>query len=85
MKPVFPPYMLKIKLNRINGLQMESEYHVPKKRELFLRCRNSRDNVQARHYYKKYCSTLTEVINQAKKQFYHKQLATSSNKIKTAW
>ena len=28
---------------------------------------------------------LTKVINQAKKQLYHKKLTTSTNKIKTAW
>jgi hypothetical protein len=38
-----------------------------------------------RNHYKKYCNTLTKVINQAKKQFYHKQLAASSNKTRTAW
>jgi hypothetical protein len=40
--------------------------------------------MQVRKYYKKYCNTLKRVINQAKKQFYNKKLADSTNKIKTA-
>jgi hypothetical protein len=56
-----------------------------KKRELFLKCRNYKENIQARNYYKKYCKILTKVINQAKKQLYYNQLAAASNKTKTAW
>jgi hypothetical protein len=55
------------------------------KREIFLKCRNYKENIQARNYYKKYCNILTKVINQAKRQFYYNQLAASSNKTNTAW
>jgi hypothetical protein len=38
-----------------------------KKRELFSKSRNHKENTQVRNYYKKYCNILTKVINQAKK------------------
>jgi hypothetical protein len=40
-----------------------------RKRELFLKCRNSRDNKQMRKDYKQYCTILTRVINQAKNSY----------------
>jgi hypothetical protein len=36
-------------------------------------------------HYKIYCKILKKVINEAKKQSFHKQIAASTNKIKTAW
>jgi hypothetical protein len=56
-----------------------------KKRELFTQYRRNTDNIQARSYYKNYCTILRKVIKEAKKEFYHKQVASSSNKVKTAW
>ena len=36
-------------------------------------------------HYKKYCKMLRNVLNEAKKQYFHNKIATSTNKIKTAW
>ena len=36
-------------------------------------------------HYKLYCKILKRVINEARKQSFHKQITTSTNKIKTAW
>jgi hypothetical protein len=44
-----------------------------------------KDNIQVKNYYKIYCNTLKKVINDVKKQFFHKQVAALSNKVKTAW
>ena len=56
-----------------------------KKRELFTQYRGNTDNIQAKNHYKKYRTILRKVINEAKKQFFHKQVVTSSNKVKTVW
>jgi hypothetical protein len=56
-----------------------------KKRELFIRCRENSNNSQEKKHYKIYCKILKQVINEAKKQSFHKQIAASTNKIKTAW
>jgi hypothetical protein len=56
-----------------------------KKRELFCRCRENSNNYQIKKHYKTYCKILKQVINEAKKQSFHQQIATSTNKIKTAW
>ena len=63
---------------------MGSKHHVQKKRELFHRCREN-DNSQIKMHYKIYCKILKQVISEAKKQFFHNQIAASTNKIKTAW
>jgi hypothetical protein len=55
-----------------------------KKRELFTQHKENTDNIQVKNHYKKYCTVLRNVINEAKSIF-HKQVATSSNKVKTAW
>jgi hypothetical protein len=55
------------------------------KRELFIRYRENRDNIHLKNHYKKYCQILKNVTNEAKKQFFYKQIADSSNKVKTAW
>jgi hypothetical protein len=41
-----------------------------KKRELFLRYRENKENIQLKNHYKKYCQILKMVINEAKKQFF---------------
>ena len=56
-----------------------------KKSELFRRCRDNTNNLQFKKHYKIYCKILKQVINEAKKQSFHKQIAASTNKIKTAW
>jgi hypothetical protein len=56
-----------------------------KKTELFRRCRENTNNSQIKKHYKIYCKILKQVINEAKKQSFHKQIAASSNKIKIAW
>ena len=81
----FPTIYIKNKTKHNKWITKGIRISCSKKRELFLKYRNSRDNIQARNHYKKYCNTLTKVINQAKKHLYHKKLTTSTNKIKTAW
>jgi hypothetical protein len=41
-----------------------------KKRELFTQYRGNTDNIQVKNYYKKYCTTLRKVINEAKKTIF---------------
>jgi hypothetical protein len=36
-------------------------------------------------YYKSYCKTLSNVIKEAKKLYYKKQIVNSNNKMKTTW
>jgi hypothetical protein len=56
-----------------------------KKGELFCRCRENTNNSQIKLHYKKYYKIIKQVINEAKKQFFHNQIAAATNKIKTAW
>jgi len=49
-----------------------------KKRELYSILKN-KDNTQIRDYYKKYRNV------PKRKQYFHIQVATSSNKVKAAW
>jgi hypothetical protein len=56
-----------------------------KKKELYSLYRNNKDNIQVRDHYKKSCNILKRVINEAKQQYFHNQIATSSNKVKAAW
>jgi hypothetical protein len=56
-----------------------------KKRDLYSLYRNNKDIIQLRNYYKKYCNVIKRVINEAKKQYFHNQIAASSNKVKAAW
>ena len=56
-----------------------------KKRDLYIQCRNNRDNIQMARYYKKYCTILNKVIKEAKRQYFYNLIATSSNRVKTAW
>jgi hypothetical protein len=64
-----------------NGIQISCA----KKRDLFCICRENTNNSQIKIHYKKYYKILKQVINEAKKQFFHNQIAASTNKIKTAW
>jgi hypothetical protein len=52
---------------------------------LFIQYRENTGNIQAKNHYKTHCSILRKIIKEAKKHFFHKQIATSSNKIKTTW
>jgi potassium voltage-gated channel Eag-related subfamily H protein 8 len=56
-----------------------------KKRDLYILCKNNRDNTQMARHYKKYCKILNKVIKESKKQYFHNLIASSSNRIKTAW
>lgn len=56
-----------------------------KKWECYSLYRNNKDNIQIRDHYKEYCNILKRVINEAKKkQYFHNQIAASSNKVKAA-
>jgi hypothetical protein len=54
------------------------------KRELYLNCRSS-DNQIMKIHYRKYCRILTQVIKEAKRLHYNKQLLESDNKVKVVW
>jgi hypothetical protein len=54
------------------------------KRELYLLCKSSNDP-QLKNYYKLYCKILSNVIREAKKHYYSKQIENSKNKMKTIW
>jgi hypothetical protein len=54
------------------------------KRELYLLSRNSSDALLKNHY-KTYCRILKNVIAEAKKQYYSKQILFSHNEMKTIW
>jgi len=53
-------------------------------RELYLLCKNSK-NFLIKNYYKLYCKILSNVIQEAKKYYFSKQIENSKNKIKTTW
>jgi hypothetical protein len=55
------------------------------KRELFIRYGENKDNIHLKNHYRKYCQIPKNVVNEAKKQFFIKQIADSSNKLKTVW
>ena len=52
------------------------------KRELFLLIRND-NNPAMKHYYKKYCKILTQVIKEARRMTLSKRILKSNNKSKT--
>jgi hypothetical protein len=54
------------------------------KRELYLNCR-SNDNQIMKIHYRKYCRILTQIIKEAKRMHYNKQLLESDNKVKVVW
>jgi hypothetical protein len=56
-----------------------------KKRDLFIQYRENTGSNQAKNHYKTHCNILRKAIKEAKKQFFHKQIVTSSNKVKTTW
>jgi hypothetical protein len=55
-----------------------------RKRIPYVTSRNS-DNLAIKKYYKDYCKILTEVIKEAKKLYYDKQIINSNNKMKKTW
>jgi hypothetical protein len=81
----FPVYYTNYKSNHNNWVTKGIKTSRIKKTELYSLYRNNKDNVQLRNYYKKYCNILNRVINEAKIQTFHNQIATSSNKVKAAW
>jgi hypothetical protein len=54
------------------------------KRDLYLNCRSS-DNQIMKIHYRKYCRILTQVIKEAKHMHYNKQLLELDNKVKVVW
>ena len=54
------------------------------KRELYCLYKNSNDPLLKDHY-KLYCRILSNVIREAKKRYFSKQVETSKNKMKTIW
>ena len=54
------------------------------KRDLYLIYRSSSDEAFKR-YYRQYCKILKNVIREAKKKHYSRQILKSSNKMRTIW
>ena len=69
----------------MTGLQKVSNYHVPKS-EFYSLYGDNKDYTQIRYYYKKYYNLTKESnIWGQRKQYFHNQIAASSNKVKAAW
>jgi hypothetical protein len=54
------------------------------KRDLYLLYRNTNDEALKNHY-RLYCKILKEVLREAKRQYYNRQILNSNNKIRTVW
>jgi hypothetical protein len=54
------------------------------KREFYLLCKNSNDPL-LKNYYKLYCKILSNIIREARKYYFSKQIENSKNKMKTIW
>ena len=54
------------------------------KRDLYITHRNSNDP-NIKHYYKKYCRTLSSTIEAAKKKYFNDKIIMSTNPSKTTW
>jgi hypothetical protein len=54
------------------------------KREFYLLCRNSNDPL-LQNYYKRYCRILSDVVREAKRYYFSKQIVNSNNEMKTIW
>jgi hypothetical protein len=81
----FPVFYTNYMSNHNNWITKGNKRSCAKKRELYSLYRNNKDNIPVRDHYKKYCNVLKTVINEAKKQYFHNQIAASSNKVKAAW
>lgn len=55
-----------------------------KKRELYLLCRTTSDNI-LKSYYNNYCKLLNKVITKAKQLHFQDLISVSNNKVKTTW
>jgi hypothetical protein len=80
----FPLRKLITKTNGNAWVTMDIRTSCKHKRELYLPCKNSNDPL-LKNYYKLYCKILSNVIREAKKLYYSKQIENSKNKMKTIW
>ena len=81
----FPVVNINHKLKQNNWITEGIRTSCLRKRKLYLQYRKDKDNIQLTNHYRAYCKILKKVIQEAKKQFFQKQVALSSNKIRTAW
>jgi hypothetical protein len=81
----FPIVYINRRSKQNNWITKSIKISCNKKRELFTQYRRNTENIQIKNHCKKYCIILKKVIKEAKKQFFHKQIATSANKVKTTW
>ena len=82
---VFPTVYTDRRNRQNNWISRGIRISCEKKRDLYTQCRNNRDNIQMARHYKKYCMILSKVIKEAKRQYFHNLIATSPNRVKTAW
>ena len=80
----FPLKELKIKSNNNSWITPGISISCKHKRDLYLLYRNSNDEA-LKNRYRLYCKILKDVIREAKKQHYNRQVLNSSNKIRTMW
>ena len=80
----FPLLRIKDRNYKNNWITSGIETSCKHKRELFLLIRND-NNPAMKHYYKKYCKILTQVIKEDKRMTLSKTILKSNNKSKTTW
>jgi hypothetical protein len=81
---LFPPRKLITKTNDNAWITTGIGTSCKHKKELYLLCKNSK-NPLLKNYYKLYCKILSNVIREAKKYYFSKQIENPKNKIKTIW
>jgi hypothetical protein len=64
---------------------MDIKLSCDRKRDLFKQYRENTGNIHVENQYKAHCNILKKTIKGAKKQFFHKQIAASTNKVKSTW
>jgi hypothetical protein len=66
-------------------ITMDIKLSCDRKRDLFKQYRENTGNIHAKNQYKAQCNILKKTIKEAKKQFFHKQIAALTNKVKSTW
>ena len=80
----FPLKKPVIKANGNAWITMGIKTSCKHKRELYCLYKNSNDPLLKDHY-KFYCRILSNIIKEAKKRYFSKEVETSKNKMKTIW
>jgi hypothetical protein len=80
----FPLKELTVKSNCNPWITLGIKISCKHKRDLYLLYRNTNDEALKNHY-RLYCKILKEVIREAKRKYYNRQILNSNNKIRTVW